>query len=316
MEIIFNEDEEGCTTQSTEKEDVEPISYTHRKNKTCGRQLDTSKLPREQYIHDLQASEKICSCGCQLKKIGEDISEQIDREFCKVGLLGAYLENKPYYICHETIYYYIYKKENKNLYQYLHYKKPKRRKRFARKQQKCRYGDIRLITKRPTKIALRTHYGHWEGDTIEFHGTKKTTVTTLVERKSRLVRLIKNENKISENVMSAIKENFQNEDQEFFKTITFDQGSEFANFPQIETHLPCKTYYCEARSPWQKGTNENMNGRLRRYLPRDTLIHQVTQQQLDLLANKINNLPRKCLGFKKPKELIFQFKRNLCRTWS
>lgn len=77
MEIIFNED--GGITEPTEKEDVEHISYTRRKNKTCGRKLDTSKLPREQQLHDLQADEKICSCGCQLKKIGEDISEQIER---------------------------------------------------------------------------------------------------------------------------------------------------------------------------------------------------------------------------------------------
>ena len=77
MEIVFNED--GCITEPPEKEEVEQISYTRRKTKTRGRQLDTSKLPREQQLHDIQEDEKICSCGCQLKKIGEDISEQIER---------------------------------------------------------------------------------------------------------------------------------------------------------------------------------------------------------------------------------------------
>jgi transposase len=77
MEIVFNED--SCITQPPEKEEVEQISYTRRKTKTRGRQLDTSKLPHEQQLHDLQEDEKICSCGCQLKKIGEDISEQIER---------------------------------------------------------------------------------------------------------------------------------------------------------------------------------------------------------------------------------------------
>lgn len=77
MEIVFNED--GCITQPPEKEPTEQISYTRRKTKTRGRQLDTSKLPRERHIHDLSPEEKICSCGCQLKKIGEDISEQIER---------------------------------------------------------------------------------------------------------------------------------------------------------------------------------------------------------------------------------------------
>ena len=77
MEIVFNED--GCITEPPEKEETEQISYTRRKTKTRGRQLDTSKLPREQHIHDLSPEEKICSCGCQLKKIGEDTSEQIER---------------------------------------------------------------------------------------------------------------------------------------------------------------------------------------------------------------------------------------------
>lgn len=226
------------------------------------------------------------------------------------------MENKKYYACHETIYQYIYRKGNKGLYQYLNYKKPKRRRQYARKQQKCRFGDIRLITQRPYEVSLRSHYGHWEGDTIQFRGTKKITVTTLLERKSRLVRLIKNENKFSDQVMKAIKEKFQHEDPKFFKTITFDQGTEFADYTQIEKYLECKAYYCEARSPWQKGGNENMNGRLRRYLPDDTPIQLIHQHQLDQLADKMNNVPRKCLGFKKPKELIFQYKRNFCRTWS
>ena len=77
MEIIFNED--GCITEPPEKDEVEKITYTRRKPKTRGRQLDTSKLPREQQLHDLRDDEKICACGCQLKKIGEDISEQVER---------------------------------------------------------------------------------------------------------------------------------------------------------------------------------------------------------------------------------------------
>lgn len=77
MEIVFNED--GCITELPEKDEVEQITYTRRKPKTRGRQLDTSKLPREQQLHDLRDDEKICVCGCQLKKIGEDISEQVER---------------------------------------------------------------------------------------------------------------------------------------------------------------------------------------------------------------------------------------------
>lgn len=226
------------------------------------------------------------------------------------------VENKKYYVCAESIYRYIYQTKNKELYYCLALKKSKRRRHFSRKKQRCRYGEIRLITQRPAEIALRTHYGHWEGDTIAFQKTRKSSVTTLVERKSRMIRLIKNTTKQSEKVMSAIREKFQGESPKICKTITFDQGVEFANYRLVEKGLACKIYYCEPHSPWQKGGNENMNGRLRRYLPPRTPIHEVTQQQLDLLAKKMNNVPRKCLGFKKPKELFFQYQKNICRTWS
>lgn len=224
------------------------------------------------------------------------------------------VENKNYYACYETIYQYIYRPSNKGLYVYLPYQKPKRRRYHARKPQRCRYGEIRSIIKRPAQIGLRTHFGHWEGDIIEFHATKKYTVTTLVERKSRWVHLIKNQNKISRDVMRAIREKFQADKPTILKTITFDQGGEFSDYRQIEMHIPCKTYYCDVQSPWLKGSNENMNGRLRRYLPQHASIQYITQQQLDLLAKKMNNLPRKCLGFKKPKELISKAKEYICRT--
>ena len=91
-----------------------------------------------------------------------------------------------FYACHETIYQFIYKSKDKALYNYLPYKKPKRQKRYRRKKQLCRYGKIRLITQRPEDISTRKRFGHWEGDTIAFRGTKEKVVTTLVEIKNSL----------------------------------------------------------------------------------------------------------------------------------
>lgn len=218
-------------------------------------------------------------------------------------------------ICHETIYRYIYH-QGKMLYQYLPSQKPKRQKRHSRKKQSCRYGNIRLITKRPVNIEQRNIFGHWEGDLIEFSGTKKKTVTTLVERKFRMVSLIKNTTKTSREVMDKITINFTQQPNISCKTITFDQGSEFADYQHIEKQVNCKIYYCEAHSPWQKGSNENMNGRLRRYLPRHTNIDQVTQKDLDQLADRMNTLPRKCLGFRTPKELFLKHHKATCRAES
>lgn len=221
-----------------------------------------------------------------------------------------------FYACHETIYQFIYEAKEKELYQYLPYKKPKRRRRYGRKKQPCRYGKIRLITQRPEDIATRKRFGHWEGDTIAFSGTKEKAVTTLVERKSRMVYLIKNDRKYSHGVMDKIREKFETLPKKMCKTITFDQGTEFADYRHLEQQIKCKVYYCETHSPWQKGSNENMNGRLRWYLPRSIDIAKTTQEELDQLASKMNHCPRKCIGFKTPNEMFIQQYKNDCRIWS
>lgn len=224
-------------------------------------------------------------------------------------------ENFIYPICHETIYRYIYRKQNKELYHCLAYKKPGCSKRFARKKQLCRFDPLRLITLRPAEVGARTTLGHWEGDSIEFQGTKKKAVTTLVERKSRLVALIKNERGFSKEVATQIREKIKKLPKKACRTMTFDQGSEFADYRQLEWQLKYAVFYCQSHSPWQKGSNENMNGRLRRYLPRSTDISKISQEQLDTLAKKMNNTPRKCLGFKTPKKLFLQHHKFSCRTW-
>jgi IS30 family transposase len=221
-----------------------------------------------------------------------------------------------FYVSHETIYQFVYGSKNKALYYCLPYKKRRRQPRFGRQKSPCRYGKIRLITQRPEDISTRKRFGHWEGDTIQFKGTKEKVVTTLVERKSRLVFLIKNNSKHSNGVMDKIKIKFKNLPAKMFKTITFDQGCEFADYRSLEQQMECKVYYCETHSPWQKGSNENMNGRLRWHLPREADIAKITQEELDQLAAKMNRCPRKCLGYKTPQEVFIQQYKNDCRIWS
>lgn len=150
---------------------------------------------------------------------------------------------------------------------------------------------------------------------MEF-SSRQWHIITLVERKSRFLSLIRNENKKSALVMGKIKDNFQWMPKKGRQTFTFDQGSEFADYRQLEAYTSCHVYYCEKHSPWQKGSNENMNGRLRRYLPRSINLAQISQENLDCLAIQMNNQPRKCLGFKTPAELFFKYSLFLhCRTF-
>lgn len=213
------------------------------------------------------------------------------------------LTKEPYYVCHETIYRYIYRSQNKDLYQCLTYKRKKRGNKFGRKKRSCRYGSMRLIINRPKEIELKTTFGNWEADSIEFKGDKIRTITTLLERKTRMLVLIKNDCRTSTKIMDGIKNKFLHTTKKVFCTVTFDQGSEFANYYQLERSLNCRVFYCMPHSPWQKGGNENMNGRLRRYLPSDLDITTVTQDFLDGLSSKMNTTPRKCLAFYTPNEV-------------
>ncbi|MBI2786130.1 MAG: IS30 family transposase, partial [Legionella longbeachae] len=221
-----------------------------------------------------------------------------------------------FYVCPETIYRYVYQSDDKTLYHSLAFKKPRRQNLFRRKHRTCRYGAPYLITQRPEEIDSRARFGHWEGDTIEFKGNKSQVVTTLVERKTRMIYLIKNTSKHSRGVMEKINKKLEELPQKMFKTITFDQGSEFADHHYLEKNRKCEVYYCEAHSPWQKGSNENMNGRIRKYLPKNAKINLITQEELDLIEAKLNRCPRKCIGYKTPNELFIQQYKNDCRTWS
>ena len=200
------------------------------------------------------------------------------------------------------------------MYRYLAKGKKQRGKRYGRKVGSGKYVGIRLIEQRPKEVKTRRIIGHWEGDTIGFGSSKYENITTLVERKTRLTKLIKNSSRVSDEVMNSIKRYIDKLPRKLGKTLTLDQGSEFANFRLVERQTKCKVYFCQAHSPWQRGTNENTNGRLRRYLPRDIEIEKINQEMLEKLEKKINNSPRKCLGFKYPREALQADCKKICRN--
>lgn len=225
-------------------------------------------------------------------------------------------EKKLFYACHETIYQYIYKSRSKKLYSYLTYKKACRGRRLGRKKGSGKYLHIRPISDRPSEVENRKNLGHWEADTIGFNTSKYENVSTLVERKARFTIMIKNTSRKSKEVMSRIKERVDRSPRKMWKTLTFDQGSEFADFRSIDRNTHCTTYFCQPHSPWQRGSNENMNGRIRRYLPRSIKIQRITQVMVDEVCKKLNNTPRKCLGFMTPKEALKQDCTSYCRALS
>jgi IS30 family transposase len=209
-------------------------------------------------------------------------------------------------ISHETIYRHVYadKAAGGSLYQQLRCQK-KRRKRYA--SGRDRRGQIigrRPISERPAHIEARTQIGHWEGDTV-IGANHKQAIVTLVERKSGYALIAKVSNKTSDLVSQAIITQL-NAATPLVKTLTFDNGKEFAEHARIDKALQSTTYFADPFASWQRGSNENFNGLLRQYIPKKRPLSTVTDKELRMIQDRLNNRPRKRLGFKTPNEVFMQ----------
>ena len=208
-------------------------------------------------------------------------------------------------VSHETIYQFVYSPEGRALELHRHLLRARRlrRQRFGRKPRSLKIPLERTIAQRPAEIGERHGVGHWEADLLIFrraHG--QANVTSLLERKSRLVRLIPNHDRRSARVIGAISEVLAELPPAARQTITFDRGSEFLGYAELTRSHGIDSYFCEPHSPWQKGSVENANGRLRRFLPGELDLSTLTPARLQEIELQMNDTPRKCLGFKTPQE--------------
>ncbi len=156
-----------------------------------------------------------------------------------------------------------------------------------------------MISERPAEVADRAVPGHWEGDLI--FGKKMTAIGTLVERHSRYVMLLKLPNGHSAPaVRKAMTKRIRTLPAQLRRSVTWDQGKEIAEHVQFTVDTGMKVYFCDPKSPWQRGSNENTNGLLRQYLPKSSDLSQCTQRELDAIARSLNTRPRQTLGWMTP----------------
>jgi IS30 family transposase len=206
-------------------------------------------------------------------------------------------------ICHETIYQFVYSDRTNELCRLLPTRRRKRRKRYARRPRGLFIPAERTWTKRPAEIGERTSFGHWECDLVMFqraHGQRN--VLALVERQTRFAVLRVQPSRHSKPIMASLTEELASVPPLGRRTVTFDRGTEFAAYPDLKTNLDMDAYFCAPQAPWQKGTVENTNGRLRRFLPLDADISAQSNADLGSLAARMNATPRKCLGYRTPAE--------------
>ncbi len=221
-------------------------------------------------------------------------------------LKRTYADDERYQVSHETIYRSLFIQARgalkKELLQHLRRTRVMRRSRHhtQKTEDHGRITDAVSISERPASVEDRAVPGHWEGDLIS--GTRNTHIATLVERHTRYVMLAKVKGKDTETVINALIKQAHKLPKELYKSLTWDRGKEMADHKRFTLATDVKVYFCDPKSPWQRGSNENTNGLLRQYFPKGTDLSVHSQAHLNKVARQLNERPRKTLGFYSPAE--------------
>jgi IS30 family transposase len=216
----------------------------------------------------------------------------------------SYPSNESMRVSHETIYRSLFIQARgvlkKELIQHLRSKRLIRRSRHSRAagQSRGQIVDAISIRERPAEVEDRAIPGHWEGDLLS--GSKNSHIATLVERHSRFTMLVKVPSKDTETVVAALSKHVRKLPATLRRSLTWDRGHEMAKHKSFTVDTNVKVYFCDPQSPWQRGTNENTNGLLRQYFPKKTDLSGYSQADLNKVALRLNQRPRKTLGFETP----------------
>jgi IS30 family transposase len=223
-------------------------------------------------------------------------------------LKRTYPKDETVQVSHETIYRSLFIQARgalkKELQQCLRSKRTIRRSRHSSRKGHGggQIADMISIRERPAEVEDRAIPGHWEGDLIA--GSKNTHIATLVERTSRFVMLVKVESKETETVVNELIDHAYQLPGELYKSLTWDRGLEMADHKRFTLATDITVYFCDPRSPWQRGSNENTNGLLRYYFPKGTDLSVHSQEHLNEIARKLNTRPRETLEFATPAETL------------
>ncbi len=208
-------------------------------------------------------------------------------------------------ISHEAIYQYVYHPatdDRQELIQCLRRAHRKRKnKGIGRKQRKTKIPNRVPIELRPASVDERAQFGHWEGDSLVSRKSK-VALNSLVERKSRLLLLTKLERKTAEVTRDTVVNRLKILPRKARRTLTLDNGTENTKHQEITASIGTKCFFAHPYASWERGTNENLNGLVRWYLPKGTDFRKISKAQIARIESLINNRPRKCLGYKTPLE--------------
>ena len=232
------------------------------------------------------------------------IEEKILEDWSPDQISGRLKDDDIASISHEAIYQHIWedKRTGGILYKHLRHKGKKYNKRSSGKAGRGCIPNRVDITERPQIVEQKTRIGDWEGDTV-ISAISKTAILTVVDRHSKFTRIKKLGRKTAENVRIAMKEVMSSLPYPVL-TVTYDNGMEFAAHQDIAADLKAHCYFATPYHSWERGLNEHTNGLIRQYLPKSVDFKDVTDDEIQAIEDRLNDRPRKILGYKTPREVM------------
>ena len=247
-------------------------------------------------------------------RLGDEVWPRVEAlirdEWSPEQVVGRLEMEQGVSISHEWIYQYIYtdKHSGGDLYRFLRCQKA-RRKRYGTYDRRGIIPNQTSIDDRPAIVDARKRFGDWEGDTVIGKGHRGALVT-LVERKSLYTVIRAVPRKTAEAVRDAVTQGLTPHKDRVY-TLTYDNGREFADHEGMAADLDARVYFAHPYASWEHGLNENTNGLIRQYFPKNRDLTTVTQQEIKQAMDKLNHRPRKSLGFRTPHEVFFNTRTSL-----
>lgn len=267
----------------------------------------------DQAAWDRARRPKVCKL-VQNRALAHQVASKLRLEWSPEQIAGwlkhTYPDDEANQVSHETIYRSLFIQARgalkKELMEHLRRTRGMRRSRHHTQKTPVhgQITDAVSISERPAAAEDRAVPGHWEGDLL--FGSKNSQIATLVERRTRYVMLAKVASKDTQTVVDALIKHAQKLPQELYKSLTWDRGKELADHKRFTLATDIKVFFCDPQSPWQRGSNENTNGLLRQYFPKGMDLSTVSQAELNRIARRLNERPRKTLNFETPAERFNQ----------
>ena len=300
---------EGLSLRAIARRLNRPTSAVSREvaRNTVGKSYDAARAERATLARRRRGTIKLKSGSVLLNRVRALMAEGWSPEQVAGRLRRMNPDDPALHVSHETIYCAIYAvprgELRAELIAQLRFAHKARMPRARGQDRRGTLPNMTSIHQRPIEVAARLVPGHWEGDHIKGPGNR-SSVGTLVERKSRYLMLVKLRDGSAEATLEGFTRKFRHVPLAMKKSLTYDQGREMARHEILAKRVKIDVYFADPHSPWQRPTNENTNGLIREYLPKGLDLAPISQGYLNAIARQLNNRPRKCLDFETPAEVF------------